>query len=186
MGETRTAEPALLVVAAFSRHDDALAWARERLVRDWSPLAMAGEPFAFTQTAYYHATMGQGLRKQLLAFSGLVSQDCLPAVKHKTNALERELAETGRYPEARPLNLDPGILTLGKFLLATTKDQGHRIYLDHGIYAEVTLRFEAGDYVPWPWTYADYREDSVRATLKRFRGYLKERLRGGISSPAAN
>src|SRR5205814_10084035 len=91
----------------------------------------------------------------------------------RTNALENELAGQGRFPELRPLNLDPGLLTLGKFLLATTKDQAHRVYLGQGIYAEVTLRFEAGEYVPWPWTYADYREPSLRAALKGFRDYLK-------------
>ena len=77
----------------------------------------------------------------------------------------------------RPLNLDPGLLTLGKFMLATTKDQAHRIYLGSGIYAEVTLRFESGQYEPWPfWTYADYREPAVRAVLKEFRDFYKKRL----------
>ena len=36
------------------------------------------------------------------------------------------------------------MMTLGKFMLATTKDQAHRIDLRDGIYAEVTLRFQAG------------------------------------------
>ena len=67
-------------------------------------------------------------------------------------------------------------MTLGKFLLATTKDQSHRIYLRDGIFAEVTLRFQAGAYEPWPWTYADYREEALRARLKEFRDYYKERL----------
>ena len=57
-------------------------------------------------------------------------------------------------------------MTLGKFQLATTKDQAHRIYLKDGILAEVTLRFEAGEYVPWPWTYADYRLPLVLSFLR--------------------
>ena len=48
--------------------------------------------------------------------------------------LAEELAQSGTYSEARPLNLDPGLLQLGKFLLAATKDQAHRIYLRDGIY----------------------------------------------------
>jgi hypothetical protein len=75
------------------------------------------------------------------------------------------------------LNLDPGVLSLGKFVLATTKDQAHRVYLGDGIFAEVTLRFEAGAFRPWPWTYADYREPAVCDFLKEARVYYRERLR---------
>ena len=69
------------------------------------------------------------------------------------------------------------MLSLGKFLLATTKDQAHRVYLRDGIFAEVTLRFEAGAFEPWPWTYADYREPFVRDFLRQARDYYRGRLR---------
>jgi hypothetical protein len=67
-------------------------------------------------------------------------------------------------------------LQLGKFLLASTKDQGHRIYLRDGIYAEVTLRFEGKEFVPWPWTYADYREPMAREFLRQAREELRVKL----------
>ena len=176
MADPRTPEPALLVVAAFSRHPEALTWTQQHLRAEFGTVARSSNAFPFNQTTYYQAMMGPGLLKQLLAFEQLVSEEQLAAIKLRTNDLERELAKTGRYPEPRPLNLDPGLLTLGKFLLATTKDQAHRIYLRDGIYAEVTLRFQAGQFEPWPWTYADYREPEVRATLKDFRSYYKDRL----------
>ena len=176
MAEPKTHVPVLLVVAVFGRQVDALRWGRERLEQQYGPVALAGEPFAFTHTAYYEPTMGPGLTKQLLVFRDLVAPDRLPAVKLHTNALESELAAAGTFGEGRPLNLDPGILVLGKFLLATTKDQAHRIYLRDGIFAEVTLRFEAGAYEPWPWTYADYREPAVRAFLKEAREFYRSRL----------
>jgi hypothetical protein len=75
------------------------------------------------------------------------------------------------------VNLDPGLLTLGKFMLATTKDQGHRIYLRDGIFAEVTLRYQAGAFEPWPWTYADYRRPEVHAFLQSARAFYREQLR---------
>ena len=100
----------------------------------------------------------------------------MPDIKLCCNAIEQELAHLHWYPEARPLNLDPGILTLGKFLLATTKDQAHRVYLRNGIYAEVTLRFQAGEFHPWPWTYADYRQPVVAAFLKEARDFYRQRL----------
>jgi hypothetical protein len=185
MADPRSPAPVLLVVAAFSRHAEALAWGRERLERACGPVALAGVPFDFHHTAYYEPTMGPGLRKCLLVFRDLVPADCLPAVKLHTNALETELAGAGTYPEPRPLNLDPGLLSLGKFVLATTKDQAHRVYLRDGIFAEVTLRFEAGAFEPWPWTYADYREPAVREFLRGARDYYRGRLRERMAEPKA-
>jgi hypothetical protein len=49
-----------------------------------------------------------------------------------------------QWPEPRPLNLDPGYLTEAKLVLATTKDRNHRLYLDRGIFAEVTLCYQRG------------------------------------------
>jgi hypothetical protein len=176
MAEPGSHPPVLLVVAAFSRHVDALLWGAEQLQQAYGPIARTTAAFDFHHTKYYEPTMGTGLRKQLLAFERLVAHEDLPAIKLYTNEIERQLAQAGTYAEPRPLNLDPGLLTLGKFLLATTKDQAHRIWLRDGIFAEVTLRFQAGAYEPWPWTYADYREETVRAALKEFRTYYKQRL----------
>ena len=182
MATPRLPPPVLLVVAAFSRHPEALAWARRRLEQAFGPVALAGPVYAFDQTAYYEATMGPGLRKQLLAFRDLVPADALADLKRRSLALERELAEGAAYSEPRPLNLDPGALTLGKFLLATTKDQAHRVYLRDGIFAEVTLRFHAGAFEPWPWTYADYRQAEVLAFLKEARGIYRRLLEAAPAS----
>jgi uncharacterized protein DUF4416 len=170
------ADPSLLVVAAFSRHAEALAWAQARLQEEYGRLAIAGGEFDFHHTSYYEPAMGRGLRKQLMAFEKLVGTDRLADIKLSAIRLEDELAASGRFPEPRPLNLDPGLLQLGKFMLATTKDKGHRIYLGKGIYAEVTLFFQAGMFEPWPWTYADYREPAVRQDLAKMREYYRSRL----------
>lgn len=177
MADPRPHVPVLLVVAAFSRHTTARAWARERLEQSYGPVVLASPTYDFRQTSYYEPSMGTELQKGFFVFRDLVSPDCLPRVKQHTNALEVEAARSGNYPEVRPLNLDPGLLSLGKFMLASTKDQAHRIYLREGIYAEVTLRFQAGRYEPWPWTYADYRLPEVRSFLGEARAYYREQLR---------
>jgi hypothetical protein len=177
MANPRPHLPVLLVVATFSRHATALAWAHKHLEQAFGPVALASPAYDFTQTRYYEATMGTGLRKQLLVFRDLVAADRLPALKLRTNAFEEEVAHSRVYPEPRPLNLDPGVLELGKLLLATTKDQAHRIYLRDGIFAEVTLRFQEGAFVPWEWTYADYRLPEVLAFLGEARDYYRVRLR---------
>lgn len=178
MAQPRPHVPVLLVVAAFSRHAEVLTEARTRLEALFGPVERESPPFVFDQTAYYEASMGANLRKQFFAFRALVAPEQLSAIKRQTNALEDELAAAKRYPEARPLNLDPGLLELGKFLLATTKDQAHRIYLRDGIFAEVTLRYHAGAFEPWPWTYADYRLPCVHEFLQQARDYYRLCLRG--------
>jgi hypothetical protein len=176
MAAVRSPDPVLLVAATCSRHADALQWGQQRLEETYGPVALSSPAYAFDQTAYYEPTMGRGLHKRLLAFGNLVPPDCLATVKLHTNELERQLADSGRFPEPRCLNLDPGILCLGKFLLATTKDQVHRIYLRDGIFAEVTLRFHAGGFEPWPWTYPDYQLPVVLSFLKEARDFYRRRL----------
>jgi hypothetical protein len=176
MARPRPVADVLLVVAAFSRHSAALDWARVRLEEAHGPIALASAPYSFDQTRYYEASMGSELRKVLWAFRDLVDPARLPDLKRASNALEEALAAEGHYPEARPVNLDPGYLVLGKFVLATTKDQAHRLYLRDGIFAEVTLHYEAGAYRPWPWTYADYRLEEVIAFLGEARDYYRKAI----------
>jgi hypothetical protein len=185
MAEPRPPVPVLLVTAVFSRHVEALSLARAQLEQAYGPVERSSPIFLFDQTAYYADEMGSGLRKQFFAFHDLITPEGLSEIKLHTNALEREIAQSGRYPEARPINIDPGYLQLGKFLLATTKDQGHRIYLRDGIFAEVTLRFTAGAFEPWPWTYADYRQPGVLAFLQEVRSYYHDRLRAARPNPSA-
>jgi hypothetical protein len=178
MKRTETQGPqSLLVVACFTRHAEALAWAEEQLQLTYGPVQLRSADYDFHHTRYYEPDMGPGLRKRLLLFERMPAADALAYIKNHTISLEHRLAETGRFPERRPLNLDPGFLQLGKFLLASTKDQTQRIYLRDGIFAEITLRFQAGAFEPWPWTYADYREPEVLRFLGEARAYLYQRLK---------
>ena len=187
MADVRVPAPVMLVAAVFSRHADALSWARGRLEESYGPVEQISPAFVFDQTDYYAPAMGGDLRKQFFSFRDLVDPGRLAEIKLHANALERELAHSGRYPETRPINIDPGCLSLGKFLLATTKDKAHRIYLRDGIFAEVTLRFQAQDgaFEPWPWTYADYREPGVLAFLRDARALYHDRLRAARPQPPA-
>ncbi len=176
MAKRRRLDPSLLVVACFSRHLQALDWAQTRLQEAYGPIERVSTDFDFHHTDYYAASMGAGLKKRLIVFEQLHSGAVLPGAKNFTIGLESDSARSGLYPDERPLNLDPGLLQLGKFLLATTKDQSHRIYLQDGIYAEATLRFEDKKFKCWPWTYADYREPALREFLEGAREALYQRV----------
>ena len=83
----------------------------------------------------------------------------LSKIKVFTNRVENKLSLNSR----RQINIDPGYLDMAKLVLASTKDYKHRIYLDRGIYAEITLFYRDKTFQPWEWTYPDYRtSDYIR------------------------
>ena len=179
MGQPTDPAPVLLLLAAFSRHEAALAWARGRAVAAWGPVALESPPFPFEQTHYYDAAMGPGLHKVFFAFARLADPAALADWKLATNAWEQAYAAAAGHMEPRPLNLDPGYLTLGKLVLASTKDFAHRIYLGRGIYAEITLYYKERVWQHHAWTFPDYRSEEYHAFFSGCREYLHGELRSG-------
>jgi hypothetical protein len=178
MGAISEPTPVLLLVAATSRHEAAFEWARARIEATFGPLALVSDPFAFTETDYYTATMGGDLKKQFLAVEQMINPGRLPAIKRQTNAWEAEYAALGTHPEPRPLNLDPGYITAAKLVLASTKDHAHRLYLQDGIYAEVTLAYRHRAWQPQEWTYPDYRRADFQEFFTRCRQFLLQHSGG--------
>lgn len=172
VGQIQLPTSVLLIVAASSRHDETLDWARERCAKIYGPSVQLSERFNFNETEYYTATMGAGLKKQFFAFEPLIDASALADIKRQTNGWEAEYAAIGRHPEPRPLNLDPGYLTPAKLVLASTKDHAHRIYLHDGIFAEVTLVFRQRRWQPLEWTYPDYRRDDFHRFFTQCREWL--------------
>jgi hypothetical protein len=168
----------LVLLAAFSRHEEALAWGRRRAEATFGPIALESPPFPFDQTPYYDATMGPGLRKVFFAFARLAEPGSLADWKLSANAWEKEYALAAGHAEERPLNLDPGYLTLGKLVLASTKDFAHRVYLGRGVYAEITLFYRHRRWQHHAWTFPDYRSDAYHAFFSQCRDYLHQRSRG--------
>ncbi len=175
MGEAHSHPPVMLLLAAFSRHNDALAWAHNACHAAWGELAFVSPAFDFSETDYYRASMGEGLKKQFFTFQKFVDPAKLVDFKLQTNQWEMEYAALGRHAESRPLNLDPGYLTLAKLVLASTKDHSHRLYLGRGIHAEITLTYRSGGWQPHEWTYPDYRRADFQEFFTQCREEFKRR-----------
>jgi hypothetical protein len=167
----------LLLTTAFSRYPEALDWARDRLTGAWGGVAAESPMFDFDSTDYYQSTMGGGLRKIFFAFERLRDPAELVESKLQTNRWEDQYAAGAHHPEPRPLNLDPGYLTMSKLVLASTKDFAHRIYIDRGIYAEITLCYRQHGWQHHQFTFADYRREDYQEFFSRCRQYLHGRLR---------
>jgi len=174
MGEPTPHSPALLLIAAFSRHDAALDWARDRAVEAFGSIGLESPVFEFSQTDYYEPTMGPELKKVFFTFDRPFDPADMVDVKLQTNAWEQEYAEQAGHDEPRPLNLDPGYLTLAKLVLASTKDHAHRIYLERGIYAEVTLYYRDRRWQVREWTFADYRREDYQQFFSQCRQRLRD------------
>jgi len=171
--------PAVLISGILVGDPDLLADVHAELARILGPVALASDLWPFGATHYYADELGESIWRQFVAFAEPFPLDRLVEVKLATNALELSFASRRqRPPERRPVNLDPGYVTLSALVLATTKPRAHRIYLARGIYAEVTLNFESGAWRAWPWTYPDFAADTYHAFLSRVRGLLKARSRG--------
>jgi hypothetical protein len=130
----------------------------------------------FVATHFYEREMGPALQRVFWSFEALIAADTLAGIKHETNAMERTHALAVGHSWRRQVNLDPGYVDLAKLVLATTKDRQHRLYLGRGIYAEVTLRYTGGRFVPWEWTYPDYRTPDYLAFFDAVRRRYRQQL----------
>jgi len=131
------------------------------LEEEYGSIILKSKSFLFTETRYYREEMGMNLTRVWVGFDTLIDPERITEIKLKSNGIEQQsFSQAGK----RLVNIDPGYLTSGKVVLATTKNNQHRIYLQKGIYAEVTLRYKGKKYIPWEWTYKDYR----RAEAEQF------------------
>jgi hypothetical protein len=131
----------------------------------------------FNYTDYYNNEIGNEIKRFFVSFKELISPSSISAVKIASNNLEKLFIEKDSCKEKRKVNLDPGILNSSRLILATTKDNVHRIPLKDGIYGEVTLIFQKGKFEPLPWTYIDYRSPEYCEILLKIRTIYKINLK---------
>jgi hypothetical protein len=174
MGTARGPEKVKLIASLLTGDPALLTEVKAALLSLFGPIDFESDLLPFDHTDYYTSEFGSGLLRQIVAFERLVDPADLPSIKGQTNDLEWSLAEG----EHRRVNIDPGYVSLGKLVLASTKDHGHRLYLGWGIYGEVTLTYQQGRFRPWPWTYPDYASDDYCALFGQIRERYKARLKG--------
>ncbi|HKL60276.1 MAG TPA: DUF4416 family protein [Sphaerochaeta sp.] len=165
MGEVRAFVPARLIMGVLSSDEGVHPELFSLLEKQFGPILEMSEQTPFTFTDYYDEEMGSEPQRFFLVFENLYDPSLLSDAKLITNELEKKFKKQG----CRTINLDPGLISAPNLTLATTKNRGHRIPLQKGIYAEVTLLYEKGQFNTLPWTYADYGCDAYRLLFKRYR-----------------
>jgi hypothetical protein len=182
MSEPQAPDPVKLVIGAVMSEKALLEQVAPELERRFGPLDIVSAWMPFDQTDYYAAEMGPVLWRRMMAFKQLIDPGRLAVVKIATNALEGRWTEAGR----RRVNLDPGILSRERFVLATGKNFSHRIYLSEGIWADLTLVFHHGGFDPLPWTYPDYAAPQMRALLAMIRDKYRLDLKAATAEAASS
>jgi len=175
MANARPYEHTALVIGILSSCEERRDELFSLLSAEFGPFKDVSSTMDFPYTDYYDFEMSGHPVRYLVLFENLIDPSELAGIKIRTNALEKQfLGANGRR-----INLDPGILSLSNFILATCKDRSHRIPLQHGVYGEVTLIYQDRDFQRLPWTYADYSSEEVKSVLRKFRTQYKSLLSPG-------
>lgn len=178
MSSPKPPRPVKPVVSLILTRKDLAPRVIEFLSTCLGPPDLVGPWWPFNITEYYYREMGSRLGRILVAFLHLSDPGRLAAWKLFTNQLEERFSLGGR----RLVNLDPGYVAPERLVLATGKNYSHRLYLDHGIYGDLTLIYAQGGFQPLPWSYPDYAQGEVPELLQRVRRKYLWQLKE-ISSP---
>jgi hypothetical protein len=159
------ATPVKPVVSMLLAREDLGPALLERLAGYFGPPDLVGPWWPFDTTAYYAPEMGPNLGRRLVSFLHLADPGRLADWKVFTNELEQSF----RLGKRRLANLDPGYVARERLVLATGKNYTHRIYLNQGIYGDLTLVFHQGSFRPLPWSYPDYAQGDLPTLVELVR-----------------
>jgi hypothetical protein len=174
VGETAGFQPHKLIVPALASAEFSVRELHDLVRSCFGDLDSWTEPMSFTFTHYYDAELGSSICRVLFSVQELTDPAALVRLKCDANRVERD---TARADGRRVINLDPGLLSLSRIILASTKASGHRIPIGDGIHAEVTLLFRHGQYRPLEWTYPDFRSPAYQEWLLKVRDIYHGQLR---------
>ena len=157
MSRPRKSDKVKLISSLFSPDKSVIDRVVVQMSEIFGPIEWSSPEMFFDRTRYYAREMGWPLHRRFVSFEELISPEVLVEVKLKTNEIENEyIAGVNRR-----INIDPGYISPERLILATGKNYIHRIYLSKGIYADLTLIFKRGGFMPLEWTYRDYSDPEM-------------------------
>ena len=165
--------PVKYFVAVLFRDGNDYDRASVELKARWGGVDFEGDDHRFDVTDYYEPEMGTPLFRRLLAFERLYPPTLIIEMKLQCNEIESALARDGK----RTVNLDAGYLDHNKYLLASAKEAGQKIYLDRGIYADLSGRYKGGKYCPFEWSFPDFRDGRYDEELLGIRRLYLEQVK---------
>ena len=177
MGSPADPKPAKYFVGLLSSDLKVLDSVETELKAVLGAIDGRSEILPWNVSKFYEEELGPGLLRRFVSFDALISPGDLAAVKLQAQLIEEKHSSSDLGGRTRRVNVDPGYLDVGKVVLASTKSAGHRIYLNSGIYGEITLLYSDGAFHPLSYTYPDYRWAETLAFLTSLRLAYLDQLR---------
>ena len=165
-------KPVKLIIGILAADSTSLAAAVDSITAEFGQIDFLSDAWDFFQTDYYKDQTGENIIRQFAVIEKLIDPSRLAEIKHRTNGIEQNLAEKTDTDLPRPVNLDPGIIEPSKFVLASTKNFSHRIYIGQNIYAEITLIFSKQKWLDLIYTYPDYKQEKYHKFFNKVREKL--------------
>lgn len=131
------------VVLSFTA-DDIYYKIKETLKKSFSDILFESIPLGgWVPTPAEIGFSAEGNKARILSFKRRINREELPEMKGKciqiTNSFSRLDAS---------IRIIPGYQTLYNTIIASSTDDFHKVYLFHGVYAEVVYRYESRQLVP--------------------------------------
>lgn len=167
--------PVKLFCGVLYSDETLVSKSRLSLIETCGEIDYQSDQYAFQISEYYRPEMGWPIYRVFWSFKRLISANEIARIKIDCNEIEDQLAVEGN----RKVNLDPGYMDYDKIVLASAKYNGQKIYLNFGIYADLTLRYEKGNYYPYPWSFPDFKTGQYNQTFLRIREIFKVQLKKG-------
>jgi hypothetical protein len=173
--------PVKLIVGLLYSDAKRLDMALSILAEKYGPIDYRSPVFPFSQTDYYIPEMGSPIYRIFVSHERLIHPKEIARIKVETNEIENILAAhppEGRRPSGglslkRKVNLDPGYMDYDKIVLASAKYNGQKVYLDFGIWADLTLHYEKGRFEPYPWSFPDFKNGTYEEVFLEIRRRYK-------------
>lgn len=119
---------------------------------------------------YYAKEMGEESKLKRVFF---VSTNPYPReFLLSTKLLSLEWEKVWAVEDKRMVNVDIGFVSAENFILATTKNYAHRVFLGQNIFADLTYQCAEGGFQTLPWTYPDFRDTPKVDFFTWCRSYL--------------
>lgn len=167
---TETPRPGLLFGSLLFRSD---VFTQAALLKHWEDTY--GESLCFEPTfnplaKYYSKEMGEEalLRRFFVVTKQAYARDALLQGKLQALQWEKQWSLDGK----RQVNIDIGLLSAENFILATTKNYSHRVFIGENIFADLTYYFHQGKLQTFAWTYPDYLDQMKMDFFEKARTHL--------------
>jgi len=161
--------PGRLVVSIIYSSLDALADSLRVIERKFSRVDCETIEIPCSSQDRYREEMGDNLQRRIFSFEQPVPCDSLPEIKASCHKIEPMFSDCVRDFHFRTVNIDPGILTPDKLVMASHREYNHRLYLGRGVFAQIELVYSHGKFMRLPWTNPDFCHNEAIDLFNRVR-----------------